>query len=79
MSTKNSEHLQFIHDRLVFVHDENVNYDYMHRLRKIIGEIAEVDESVIITEDGCNHNWCMIGHQGNGHYYCDKCKKTKDL
>ena len=28
--------LQWIHDRLVEKHGENPNYNYMHRLRKII-------------------------------------------
>jgi len=32
----NSEHLQWIHDRLVHQHGENENYDYMIRLREII-------------------------------------------
>lgn len=31
-----SEFLQWIHDRMVFVHGENKNVDYLHRLRGII-------------------------------------------
>lgn len=31
--------LKWIHDRLYYVHDENYNYDYMHRLRAIISAI----------------------------------------
>jgi hypothetical protein len=30
------EVLQFIHDRLINVHGENENYDYMYALRRII-------------------------------------------
>lgn len=30
------EFLQWIYDRLVYVHKENDLYDYMHRLRNII-------------------------------------------
>ena len=30
------EFLQWIHDRMVFVHGENKNVDYLHRLRRII-------------------------------------------
>ena len=33
---KDKEFLQWIHDRLVEVHGENKDYDYMHRLRRII-------------------------------------------
>lgn len=29
-------HLQWIFDRLVNVHHENPNYDYMHRLKEVI-------------------------------------------
>ena len=32
------EFLQWIHDRLVNVHNENENFDYMIKLRKIIKE-----------------------------------------
>ena len=35
--------LQWIHERLLHVHGENVNVDYMHKLRAII---AATDESV---------------------------------
>ncbi len=34
--TTDKEHLQWIFDRLVNVHKENPNYDYMNRLKKII-------------------------------------------
>ena len=38
---KNSEHLQWIFNRLVEVHGENPNYDYMHRFREIINDVKE--------------------------------------
>jgi len=31
--------LQWIHDRMRFVHGENENYDYMHKLRAIIASV----------------------------------------
>ena len=34
-----SEHLQFIHDRIVNVYGENENVDFLIRLRKIISEL----------------------------------------
>lgn len=34
-------HLEWIHERLVKVYNENPNFDYMHRLRKIIGDLHE--------------------------------------
>lgn len=33
--------LQWIHNRLVVVHGENSNFDYMHKLRAIIETIPE--------------------------------------
>lgn len=35
------EFLQWIHDRLKYVHKENPGYDYMHKLRAIIEVIPE--------------------------------------
>ncbi len=35
---KDREFLQWIHDRLKTKHGENVNVDYMHRLRDIIDQ-----------------------------------------
>ncbi len=34
--SRDSEHLQWLHDRLINVHGEKENFDYMIRLRKII-------------------------------------------
>src|SRR5687768_1441060 len=38
MSPK-AEFLQFIHDRMIFHHKENENFDYMIKLREIIQEM----------------------------------------
>lgn len=38
---KDSEFLQWVHDRMKEVYKENENYDYMHRLRRIIQEADE--------------------------------------
>jgi len=35
---KDKEFLQWIWERLHHVHNENENYDYMHKLASIIGE-----------------------------------------
>lgn len=41
MTQRDIDHLQWIHERLVHVHKENVHYDYMIRLRQIINELKE--------------------------------------
>jgi hypothetical protein len=46
---KDSEFLQWIHDRLHFVHGENELYDYMWRLREIIKKNQEQEQEL---EDG---------------------------
>ena len=42
---KNSEHLQFIHNRMVEVHGENENTDYLIRFREIIKTVEEQETS----------------------------------
>ena len=41
MNSRDQRHLKFIYDRLLNVHQEDANYDYMRRLREIIGDIPE--------------------------------------
>ena len=47
----NGEFLQFIYNRLIEVHKENPNYDYMRRLKEleevltISGQLAEMTEA----------------------------------
>jgi hypothetical protein len=38
---EDKEFLQWIHDRLIDVHGENPNFDYMHRLRTIISPVKK--------------------------------------
>jgi hypothetical protein len=45
----NSEHLSWLFDRLVEVHNENPNYDYMIRLRKIIDEVEKEETKDLLT------------------------------
>lgn len=42
--TRNSEHLQWIHDRFVNHYGENKNLDYLERLRLIIEYEKEVEK-----------------------------------
>ena len=42
---ENKQHLQFIYDRLINIHNENENVDYMRKFKQIIYEmIWESDE-----------------------------------
>jgi len=42
---KDKEFLQWIHDRLVHIHEENMNYDFMYKLRAIIETIPDEQET----------------------------------
>jgi hypothetical protein len=48
ISKEDLKHLKFIHDRLVNVHCENYNYDYIRKLRSIINSFQT--ESDILEE-----------------------------
>jgi hypothetical protein len=39
MKTTNKQHLEFLYQRLINVHGENPNYDYMLRMREIIDKL----------------------------------------
>lgn len=47
--TTNSEHLQWMYDRMVNIHNERPNIDYMRRFQEIINEIqaAEAMEATL--------------------------------
>jgi len=47
----NSEHLNWLFDRLVEVHNENPNYDYMIRFRKIIDEVENEEIKDSLTRE----------------------------
>ena len=44
-----SQHLNWLFDRLVEVHNENPNYDYMIRFRKIIDDIENKETKELLT------------------------------
>ena len=41
---KNSKHLQWLHDRIVNVYDENPNVDFLIRFREIIKELKDSED-----------------------------------
>ena len=41
---KNSEHLQWIHDRMVYQYGESPNVDFLIKLRNIIAETKQTEE-----------------------------------
>lgn len=41
---KNSEHLQWIHDRIVHQYGESPNVDFLIKLRNIIAETKQTEE-----------------------------------
>lgn len=43
--SKDSEHLKWIHDRIVNVYGENKNIDFLIRMRSIIDTIRKQEES----------------------------------
>lgn len=48
--SNNQEHLKWIYDRLILVHNENPNVDYMVRFRKIIDDTGAVSEPSEVME-----------------------------
>ncbi len=65
MKSEDIEVLQFLHDRLIHVHDENKNVDYLHDLRRIIEEYLYSSEDTI----RCSFDYV---------YYIMSCMSFKD-
>jgi hypothetical protein len=47
-SEEDISHLQWIYDRLYLIHNENPNYDYMTKFKKIIDGRYEADSSTMV-------------------------------
>jgi hemerythrin superfamily protein len=52
--TKDSEHLEFIYQRMKSVHGENELYDYMQRFRLIVDQIKELE--YVLDDMRTNHD-----------------------
>ena len=39
---EDAEHLRWLYDRMVRKHDENQNFDYMHRFAKIFNKLKQL-------------------------------------
>jgi len=52
-------HLRWIHDRMIWVHGEKYNYDYMIKLRELIDEHEEMKQEIdrlnFMIEHGLDH------------------------
>tara|TARA_R110000796_G_scaffold11688_1_gene39367 strand:+ start:4565 stop:4840 length:276 start_codon:yes stop_codon:yes gene_type:complete len=45
MKTKDSEHLQWLHNRMIHVYGERPNVDFLNRFRTIIEEVKEKEDN----------------------------------
>ena len=70
-NSSNSEHLQFIHDRIVNVYGESENVDFLIRLRKIISELKP---KIVLDNSGS-----MPPSPKDPKFYNPKTKKTQKL
>tara|TARA_R110000851_G_scaffold119780_7_gene247782 strand:+ start:4730 stop:4996 length:267 start_codon:yes stop_codon:yes gene_type:complete len=43
--TKNSEHLQWLHNRMIHVYGESPNVDFLNRFRTIIEDVKEKEDN----------------------------------
>lgn len=77
--TTDKEHLQWIFNRLINVHKENANYDYMQRLQKIIETTNPVNVALVDVSGAVCGN-CRTWEQGtNPDMYCLECKRMVEF
>ena len=75
---KDSEHLQWIHDRLVNAHGENPDVDYLIRLRGIIARLKNIDGEQWATEYK-GKDWKDEVLEKEPEYFNPETQKTQKL
>lgn len=80
---KNSEHLQWLHDRIINVYGESENIDFLIRFRKIIEDIKNVEDIRYLTKDVMEGPRCCenpkptteVNDMFESWKYCKNCDK----
>lgn len=62
MEDKDIKHLTWIYERLIHVHKENPNYDYMIRLKQIVDESKDSSDISKTLIDFCQSMQCQFIH-----------------
>lgn len=72
MKDKDIKHLEWMYERMKYVHNENENYDYMIKFREILEALRQpaVSENEVAGCDKCRDNKGF--HIGN-KYICTEC------
>ena len=68
MNQKDINHLEWVYERMQFVHNENPNLDYMKRFREIIETCKDGSR--------CNHDFTKSA-SFKGMLICNKCRTYK--
>ena len=70
MKDKDIKHLEWVYERMKYVHNENENYDYMIRFREILEALRQPDVISSLPSE-CQNGW------ENSDYCMErgKCKK----
>jgi hypothetical protein len=77
---KDKDILEFIYDRLLNVHGENENYDYMHRLKSILerSDNSQSTKGILVDKQQfiCEHHADKLVEYHDCSILCTKCHKV---
>jgi hypothetical protein len=59
MKDKDIKHLEWVYERMKWVHNEHENHDYMIRFREILEELRQADVSGSVLADEF-HEWIEL-------------------
>ena len=70
MKDKDIKHLEWVYERMKYVHNENENYDYMIRFRDVLEALRQPPVS-----GSCQHEfvWLIPDEDDNLDRKCEKC------
>jgi hypothetical protein len=81
---RDMEHLRWIYERMVHVHGENPNVDYMRRFAEIVPPIREPDDFVVRAHAAI-HESCerwrrsLLVDGPTDHLHSSECTRVADL
>lgn len=73
MKEKDIKHLEWVYERMKYVHNENENHDYMIRFREILEALRQPAVSGMLKCCSCGYEYDELIIAKDGNMKCKDC------